>query len=138
VKLSYRASFSRRGFGGQQQQAEQPGSVELMVEAAGQQKTAVTLNMEGIITPANTLVLRLVKKGDLYTAYASADGKKFREVGTANAVLTDIRAGVMACEGVMPAMMRGFMRNAPQGDAAQQAPFVVSFDSFKITNTGLK
>ncbi|MDR0977314.1 MAG: glycoside hydrolase family 3 C-terminal domain-containing protein, partial [Prevotellaceae bacterium] len=139
VKLSYRASFSRRGFGGQQQQAEQPGSVELMVEAAGQQKAAVTLSMEGIVTPANTLVLRLVKKGDLYTAYASADGKKFREVGTANAVLTDIQAGVMACEGVMPAMMRGFMRNAPQGGAAaQQAPFVVSFDSFKITNAGLK
>jgi beta-glucosidase-like glycosyl hydrolase len=137
VKLAYRAAFSRRGFGGPQQQGEQPGSVELMVESNGQQKAAVTLSMEGIITSANTLVLRLVKKGDLYKAYVSPDGKKFKEVGSANAVLTDVQAGVTACEGVMPAMMRAFMR-MPQGGGAQQAPFVVKFDSFKIVNTGLK
>ncbi|MDR1004547.1 MAG: glycoside hydrolase family 3 C-terminal domain-containing protein, partial [Prevotellaceae bacterium] len=133
VKLTYRASFSRRGGFGRQPQGEQPGSVELMVESNGQQKASVTLSMEEIITPANTLVLRLVKKGDAYTAYVSPDGKKFKEVGAANYVLKDIQVGLLACEGVMPAMMRAFMRNTPQ-NAAPQAPFRVSFDYFKIKN----
>ncbi|MDR0894858.1 MAG: glycoside hydrolase family 3 C-terminal domain-containing protein [Prevotellaceae bacterium] len=133
VKLTYRAAFSRRGGFGRQPQGEQPGSVELMVESNGQQKTAVTLSMEEIITSANTLVLRLVKKGDAYTAYVSPDGKKFKEVGAVNYVLKDIQVGLLACEGVMPAMMRAFMRNTPQ-NAAPQPPFKVSFDYFKIKN----
>jgi hypothetical protein len=137
VKLSYRAAFSRRGgFGATQ--GEQPGSVELMVESAGQQKAALTLSMEGIIKADNTLTLRLVKKGDSYTAYCSADGRKFTEVGIADIVLKDVEAGLIVCEGEMPTNMRGFARNAPQQPAAPQAPFEVSFESFKIKSSGLK
>ena len=59
VKLVYRASFGRRGPGGS---GEQAGSVELLVESGGDQKSSVTVNMDGIIKNDNTLILKLKKK----------------------------------------------------------------------------
>ncbi len=135
VKLTYRAG----GFRGRPGEAgEQPGSVELIVESKGDQNPAVTISMEGIIKSNNTLILRLVKKGDLYTAFCSADGKKFEKVGTAIATLKDIKAGVIVCDGVAPARMAGFGgRSTPQSNQPT-TPFEVAFDYFKITNSGLK
>ena len=130
VRLVYRANLGRRGAA--VQTAEQPGSVELMVESRGDQKSSVMISMAGIIKDNNTLVLRLVKKGDQYTAYYSTDGKKFQAVGSTNILLKDIQAGIIVCDGVAPVMTGG---NAPQ---QVQTPFKVSFDYFKITSSGLK
>jgi len=92
--------------------------------------------MEGFIAADNTLILRLVKKGDLYTASCSTDGKEFKPVGTANVVLKDIQAGLLVCDGVAPARMGGFGR--PQAAPAQpEKPFEVAFDYFHISNSGL-
>jgi len=115
---------------------EQPGSVELSVESNGSQKSAVTLSMEGIIKSDNTLILKLVKKGAIYTASCSADGVNFKPVGTAEVVLKDIQSGVMVCDGVASGRMAAFsrMQQAPQ----PTTPFEVSFDYFRITNNGLK
>jgi beta-glucosidase-like glycosyl hydrolase len=137
VRLAYRASFGRRGFGGPGATGEQPGAVELLVENGGDQKSAVTLNMEGIIQSNNTLVLKLVKKGNMYTAFCSADGKKFEKVGTADVVLKNINAGLIVCDGVMPARFSGFRRFMPQNNAPK-TPFEVAFDYFHIDNSGLK
>ncbi len=136
VKLVYRASMGRRGFrpgGG----GEQPGAVELSVESNGNQKSSVNISMEDIIKTDNTLVLKLVKKGNVYTASCSSDGKKFNEVGTANVVLKNISAGLMACDGATPAMMARF-RRFMQPDNGAQEPFEVAFDYFRIKNSGLK
>jgi beta-glucosidase-like glycosyl hydrolase len=137
VRLAYRASFSRRGFGGPGAQGEQPGAVELMVENGGDQKSAVSLSMDGIIQSKNTLILKLVKKGNVYTAFCSVDGKKFEKVGTADVVLSDIKAGLVVCDGVMPARFSGFRRFMPQGNEPK-TPFEVAFDYFHIENSGLK
>jgi hypothetical protein len=135
VKLVYTAGFGRRGMG-RPTAGEQPGSVELQVESKGEQKASVSLSLEGIITGDNTLILRLVKKGDLYTATCSVDGKDFKPVGTANIVLKDIQAGLLVCDGVAPARLGGFGR--PQAAPAQpEKPFEVAFDYFHITNSGL-
>ena len=137
VRLVYRSSFSRRGFGRPAGPGEQPGSVELMIESNGTQKYSVTLAMDEIIKANNTLVLKLVKKGSIYTAYCSSDGKKFETIGTADVLLKDIKAGLMVCDGAMPSRMGGFMRNTPQS-IQPETPFEVAFDYFKITNSGLK
>jgi beta-glucosidase-like glycosyl hydrolase len=137
VRLAYRASFSRRGFGGPGAAGEQPGAVELLVENGGDQKSAVTLSMEGIIQSNNTLILKLVKKGNVYTAYCSADGKKFEKVGTADVVLKNINAGLIVCDGAMPARFAGFRRFMPQSNEPK-TPFEVAFDYFHIENSGLK
>ena len=135
VKLVYKASFGRRGFG--RGAGEQPGAVELSVEYGGDEKSAVNISMDGIIKDNNTLLLKLVKKGGTYTAYCSADGKKFEEVGTASVVLKNIQAGMLACEGVMPARMARFRRFMQQ-DSQPKIPFEVAFDYFRIENSGLK
>lgn len=137
AKLVYRASFGRRGAPGAASAGEQPGSVELMIESIGEQKASVTISMDSIIKADNTLVLKLAKQGDRYTAYCSADGKTFKTVGSANIVLKDIKAGIIVSDGVLPARMAGFGR-VPQQNAQPAAPFEVAFDYFRISNAGLK
>lgn len=138
VKLVYRGAGGFGGRGGQGRPAmgaagaEQPGSVELVYEQNGNQKASVQLSMQDIITSANTVVLKLVKKGSTYTAYCSADGKKFKEVGKTEAVLINIQAGILACDGPAMRMMGGMPRmggagaapaaGAPAGAAPGAAP----------------
>ena len=123
------------GFGRPAEPAEQPGSVELISENAGYQKSVGIFNIEGKINNKNTVILKLVKKGNLYTAFCSADGKNFETVGTANIVLKDIRAGLMACNGIMPAGAGGFGRFFQPNDQPD-TPFEVAFDYFHIMSSG--
>jgi len=135
VKLAYRPSFGRRSFGGGG--GEQPGSVELMVENLGDQISSVQKSMDNIIKADNTLVLKLVKKGSVYTAYCSSDGKDFEKVGEADVLLKDVKAGIIAIDGTLPARMGGFRRFMQQGNQPQ-TPFEVAFDYFRIENAGIK
>jgi hypothetical protein len=137
VKLAYRPSFGRRSFGRGSGSGEQPGSVELMVENLGAQISSAQISMDNIIKADNTLVLKLVKKGSVYTAYCSSDGKNFEKVGEADVLLKDVQAGIMAIDGTLPARMAGFRRFMQQGNQPQ-TPFEVAFDYFRIENSGLK
>ena len=82
VKLVYKASPARRGMGVPVTATTVlPGIVELIIESNGSQKSAATLNLADIIKDNNTLILKLEKKGDLYTASCSSDGKSFKQIG---------------------------------------------------------
>ena len=134
VKFVYAATFNFRRQPGAGPAA---GQLQLLVEENGQQKSLASLSLDGIVGADNLLYLRLVKQGDSYTAWYSVDGRKYEKMGTAQAVLKDVRAGVLACEGAMPAMMRGFGgRGGMQLPAA--APLKVAFDDFKIVSRGRK
>ena len=91
--------------------------------------------MDGIIKDNNTLVLKLVKSGSQYVASCSSDGEKFEMVGTADIVLKDVKAGMIACKGVVPERMSYFRRFMQQNEP--DTPFEVAFDYFHITNSGL-
>ena len=83
------------------------------------------------------MVLRLVKKGDTYTASYATPGNNFRTLGIAKSLLSDIKAGIIACNG-SPSGVGSFM---PMDFGTQQAagtPFEVRVDYFHIKNTGLK
>ena len=115
------------------------GQLQLVVEENGSQKAAVRLPMAGIVGADNVLWLRLVRKGDNYTAYYSVDGRKYVEAGSAQIVLKDVGAGLICCEGVMATMGRGF--GGPGGmqmQAPAAAPLKAAFDDFKIISSGLK
>ena len=132
VKLVYRAVFSRRGMGGT---GARPGSVELVTEQDGYQRSAGILSMADIIKEDNTLILRLEKKGSLYTASCSTDGKNFRTIGTADIILKDVNAGMIVCNGTdedIPAWIRSQVPEPEPGD------FEVAYDYFRITSSGLK
>lgn len=136
VKLVYGAGGGgRMGFGSM----GGPGSVMLATEEDGYYKIIATLSMSGFIGDDNTLFLKLDKKGSLYTASVSADGKTFRQVGSASLMLKDISAGMMVCEGAMDPRFARF-GNMPgmQQPAQPDSPFEVSFDYFRIRNRGLK
>ncbi len=143
VKFVYGPSMGRRGGGATAVGAtpvEQPGTVQLILESKGEQKAVANLSMEGIITSDNSFILKIEKKGSSYLASVSSDGATFKTVGTAEIVLKDIQAGIMACEGVASARMGGFggRPNAAAAPAQPTTPFVVSFDYFRISNSGLK
>lgn len=135
VKYVYAATFGFRRPDSSQPAA---GQLQLMVEENGNQKSSVSFSLAGIIGSDNVIYLRLVKSGTIYTAYWSVDGKKYTLLGTAEASLKNIKAGLMACEGEMPAMMRGF--GGPRGMFQMPAASTLkaAFDFFKIQNVGLK
>ena len=128
VKFVYNAQMFRRG-----PQAS-GASIQLTSEENGYAKATVNTNPEGIQN--NVVWLRLQKKGDVYTAFYSADGKKFVEAGKLEISLKDVQAGVIACDGVLPAAFNGFRRGAmPQADPK---PMTASFDYFRINSTSTK
>ncbi len=115
----------------------QPGSVELVREQDGYLSSAGILGMEDMIKDNNTLFLRLDKKGSLYKASCSSDGRTFKAVGTADIMLKDVKAGLITCDGEVPARMGNFpgMR---QQTSKPEAPFEAAYDYFHIVNRGLK
>jgi len=139
VKLIYTAgSAGRRGAPGAGVQA---GSMQLVIEENGYQKSAATLSMGDIIKTDNTLFVKFEKKGDLYTASVSADGKKYTTVGSAKVLLTNIKAGLIVCEGVVDPRMRAFGGGGRPGQPAPEpdkTPFEVMYEYFRISNSGLK
>ena len=140
VKLVYSAGFGgRRGAPGAGVQA---GNMQLVVEENGYQKNATTLSMTGVIKDDNTLFVKFEKKANQYTASVSADGKKYTTVGSAKVLLTNIKAGLIVCEGAADPRARGFqgMPGRPGQQAAEpdKTPFEVMYDYFRITNSGLK
>jgi hypothetical protein len=128
VKLIY--SFAGGGmFGGTQEY------IELAIERGGSQFTSARI-------PASTLaleeefpsiVLRLQKRGSTYTAHYSVDGQHFELLGSTEADMRDIRAGLIACSGQVAvdpffaAFLRGQQRVEPE-------PLKVRYDYFRIQN----
>ncbi len=130
VKLVYAAPAFGRGAPAPAAGAAPAGSVQLIAEDGGNNKTTVNVSLSGMPVKDNTVWLRLVKTGSLYTAYFSLDGKKFSKVGETNVLLKDIRSGLIACEGVRPVMGGRGMPQVPV--AAAPSPIKVSFDWFHI------
>jgi hypothetical protein len=143
VKLVYRSGGRRGmggfgGFGGPGGAGIQAGSVELVVEKDGYQTSAALLSLQDIIQENNTLILKLDKKGTLYTASCSSDGRNFKAIGTADIMLKDVKAGMITCDGVAPARMGNFPGMQQQQPSQTETPFEVAYDYFHIVSKGLK
>ncbi|MCB0800359.1 MAG: glycoside hydrolase family 3 C-terminal domain-containing protein, partial [Bacteroidales bacterium] len=132
VKLMFRAVVKTTRARG-----VQPGTIDLVMEENGIAKSLATFNLKNEIIGDNTLNLKLEKKGSIYTAYYSTDGVKYELLGTANRLLKDIRAGLIVCDGTVAQYMKStfwFDSDTTKPDT----PFDVSFDYFRIKNSGLK
>lgn len=139
IKLVYSSGGGRMGgFGGSG--APSPGSLLLVVEENEHQKNAATLSMNDIIRDDNKLFLRLQRQGSKYTASCSVDGRKFIPVGTADIMLKDVMAGMIACNGVPLSARFGNFPGMPgmQRPSEPETPFEVMFDYFHIVNRGLR
>ena len=132
VKLMFRAVIKTTRARG-----VQPGTIDLVMEENGIAKSLATFNLRNEVIGDNALTLKLEKKGSNYTAYYSTDGKTFELLGTAGMLLKDIRAGLIVCDGIVTQYMKStfwFDSDATKPDT----PFDVSFDYFRIKNSGLK
>jgi beta-glucosidase-like glycosyl hydrolase len=138
VKLVLRAvTKTSRGGGDRTAPETQPGTIDLIIEENGIAKSIASFNLRTEITGNNALVLKLEKRGRDYTAYYSLDGVKFEKLGTASILLKDIKAGLLVCDGIIIQGMKStFYFNSDT--TKPKTPFDVSFDYFRITNSGLK
>ena len=120
----------------------QAGSVQLVIEENGTLKNVATLSMAEVIKENNTLFVKFEKKGNLYTAYCSTDGEKFTTIGSVQILLMNTKAVMIVCDGVADTRFRG-PQGMPERPGAQtteqdKSPFEVSFDYFRISNSGRK
>lgn len=132
VKLMFRAAIKTTN-----NRQVQPGTIDLMMEENDIAKSVATFNLKEEIIGNKTLILKLVKKGSIYDAFYSLDGVKFETLGTANILLKDIKAGLIACDGIVTQYMKStfwFDSSTNKLDT----PFDVSFDYFHINNSGQK
>ena len=99
-------------------------------------KSLASFNLKTEITGDQSLVLKLDKKGSIYTASYSLDGENFEILGTADLALKDIKTGLMMGDGIIT----GYMKSIYWFDSDTtklDSPFDVAFDYFRITNSGL-
>lgn len=131
VKLMYRAVIktSRGGPGNRMQ----PGTVDLIMEENDIAKSLGSFNLPNEITAERPLVLKLEKKGSLYTAYYSLDAAVFEKLGTADMLLKDVRAGLIVCDGVVTQYMKSTFW-FDSDTTKPPTPWDVSFDYFRIVN----
>ncbi len=132
IKLMYRAAVKTT-----QARGVQPGTIDLMMEENGISKSVASFNLKKEVTGNNSLLLKLEKKGSIYTAYYSSDGTKYEKLETADMLLKDIKAGLIVCDGIITQYMKStFWFNSDTTKPA--TPFDVAFDYFHIENSGLK
>ena len=132
VKLMFRAVTKTTRASG-----IQPGTIDFMMEENDIAKSVASFNLKTEIIGNNPLILKLEKKGSLYTAYYSLDGAKFEILGTVDMLLKDIKAGLIVCDGVITQYMKSIYYF--NSDTTKlNTPFDVSFDYFRIANSGLK
>lgn len=129
VRLVY--GNARKGFMGSEE------LIELVVETHGSQYSAANIKTLGLIKENYSIVFKLEKKGSNYTAYYSIGGKGFKLLGSTDTVLSDIKTGLIACDGV--AMGRGiFLEEMEPQQKKEEPKFEVKCDYFHIVNTGIK
>ena len=110
--------------------------IELLVGKDGAQYSAANIKTRGLIPDDLFLTLRLEKQGSRYIASYSTGGRDFELLGSTDVVLSNIKVGLIACNG--GAAPRGDLAALMAGMSGADAnkPFKVKFDYFKIANTG--
>ena len=138
VKLVLRAvTKTSRGNSDRTAPETQPGTIDLIIEENGIAKSIASFNLRNEITGDKTLILKLEKIGSNYTAFYSLDGTNFEKLGTASILLRDIKAGLIVCDGtIIQGMKSTFWFNSDT--TKPNTAFDVSFDYFRIINSGLK
>jgi beta-glucosidase len=132
VKLMFRAVIKTT-----RQTGTQPGTVDFLIEENGIAKSVASFNLRSEIVGDNTLSLKLEKKGNKYTAYYATGGEEYKTLGIGDALLKDIRAGLIACDGIITQSMTStYYFNSDT--TKPPVPFIVSFDYFRITSSGVK
>lgn len=119
------------------QRGPQPGTIDLLVEENDIARSAASFNLTEMITGDQQLYLRLTKEGAHYTAFYSLDGEMYQQLGSTDATLRNIKAGLIACDGIITQSMTSTFW-FDSDTSKPETPFDVSFDYFHIKNSGIE
>jgi beta-glucosidase len=131
VKLMHRAVTKTT-----RQRGPQPGTIELLLEENDIARSVATFDLTEMITGDQHLFIRLTKSGSRYTAYYSLNGQEYKQLGSVDATLRDIKVGLIACDGIITQSMTStfwFDSDTTKPDT----PYNVSFDYFHIKSSGI-
>lgn len=131
VKLMHRAVIKTT-----RNRGPQPGTIDLLVEENDIAKSVATFDLNEMITNERPLYLRLTKDGARYTAYYSFNGESFHLLGSADAMLRDIKVGLIACDGIITQSMTSTFW-FDSDTTKPETPYDVSFDYFHIKKNGM-
>ena len=112
--------------------------IDMIVEENGESSSLVNTRNGGSVSESS-VVLKLDRKGSKITGYYSTDGRKFTEVASVDVTLSNTQVGMIVCDGAENNRMGGFRmpRRQATPEPADQGDFEVSYDYFKIKNSGL-
>jgi hypothetical protein len=131
VKLVY--NNARKGFMGSEEY------IELIVEKHGSQVSAANIKIGELLKNKIEINFKLVKKGSTYTAYYSTNGKGFEFLGSTESILSNVQAGLIACNGNDIDMRSDLMAQMMmQMDKKDEQNFEVKVDYFRIKSIGMK
>ena len=130
VKLVY--NNARKGF------MDSDELIELYVETHGSQYSAANINTIGLLNDNYTIVFKLEKKGSNYNAYYSIGGKSFEFLGSTDAVLSNVKAGLITCDGADVAGSNILDQMMGQMERSEEPQFEVKYDYFRIENTDVQ
>lgn len=137
VKLMFRAVIKTTRFGRGGATQSRPGTIDLIMEENDIVKSLGSVNLQTVISESNPLFLKLQKKGSIYSASYSLDGEQFEKLAIADVLLKDIKAGLIVCDGIVTQYMKSTFW-FDSDTTKPESPFDVSFDYFRIENSGLK
>jgi beta-glucosidase len=109
---------------------------DLLVEENGIEYPAARLRVSELLNNNLTVVFRMIRKGNNYTAMYSSDGNNFKIMGSTEAVLNGAKAGLITCNGAPDNNI--FSMLLQMQEKKDDSEFVVMYDYFRIVNSGLK
>ena len=113
--------------------------IDMIVEENGETNSLVNMRNSETVSESS-VTLKLERKGSKIIGSYSTDGKKFTEVASTDIALSNTKAGIIVCDGAENSGMGGFRmpRRQAAPEPEEQGDFKVSYDYFRIKNSGLK
>jgi beta-glucosidase len=114
------------------------GILDMIIEQDGYAFSIVNVRSNDVITDNDlSLILKLERKGMTISGSCSRDGKAFTQIGTIDINLRDAKAGMIVCSGLEEDRPQ-FRFPGMQAPETEQGDFAVSYDYFRISNSGLR
>jgi beta-glucosidase len=115
------------------------GILDMIVENNGYSYSIVNMRSADVITNNDlSLILKLERKGMTIIGSYSTDGITFSTIGTITILLGNAKAGLFVCRGLEEDSPPFFGMPGMERPQAEPGEFKVSYDYFKISNSGLK
>jgi len=110
-------------------------SVQLAYEVEGAEYTIARVDVGDLLKEDRQVELKLEKKGSSYAGSCSIGGNDLELNESVHSVLSDIRAGLLTCEGQAPRSYLPFRTDRPR---TEPEGIEIRYDYFRISSSGMQ